>query len=221
MNAGVIEGHKVEVEFDGQTLRARGTTKMSHFALLGGKSGDLVLDASRIESVDFTKPGFGTNGSLKINDGVSDYELHFKKAQADAFSSLYEQLTGTHAGEAPTHTQRQSRDAEFAGFKIRGDRLRKGTDSWPISTCEAIVDQGVAIQPRITATRVVLAGPFALLLKKDRSKVFLAVMADGEVVAMEPVAGKKEADAREFALRVNQAARSGSTATPAKDHPLP
>ena len=108
-------------------------------------------------------------------------------------------------------------DAKFEGLKVRGDTLWKGLKQWPVAECEAIVDQGVAIAPRLTASRVALTGPFALLLKKDRSKVYLAVTVPGDGILIE-VKGKHEGEARQFATKLNLAAELHRTsAVPLED----
>ncbi len=53
-----ITGHMVEVEWDGSTLRARGTNKASHFALMGQNDVDVDEHVQRDQSrVDMVKGG--------------------------------------------------------------------------------------------------------------------------------------------------------------------
>ena len=62
---------------------------------------------------------------------------------------------------------------------------------------------------RITATRVLAIGVFALAAKKQAGHVFLTVEAPGfEFVVEVPV--KKESDARAFASKINNAAKQSA-----------
>lgn len=102
--------------------------------------------------------------------------------------------------------RRHQFDASFAGYAIRGDRLVKGlTGRWELAGSHAEFEHGAQQSGRVTATRVALTGPFALLLKKDRNKVYIAVETpDGDVLI--EASAKDETAARKFAARINQAA---------------
>jgi len=85
--------------------------------------------------------------------------------------------------------------------------------TWPVAECEAQVDTGAAISARVTATRVV-AGALTFgstgalvgaIAKKDRTKVYLSITVPGDVILKE-VRGLDETKARQFALKINQAA---------------
>lgn len=98
-------------------------------------------------------------------------------------------------------------NGSFEDISIHGATLtikKKGT--WDVAECAASVDHGANLKPRLTATRVALVGPFALLVKKDRNKVFLLVETPDEAHLVE-LEAKKEGDARKFALQVNNTAR--------------
>jgi hypothetical protein len=91
------------------------------------------------------------------------------------------------------------------GIMIRKDPLRftaPGQMDVPVAGAKLTVDRGEAAK-RITATRVALAGPFALLMKKDTTQLFLTLEgADGSAMLIEcPV--KKEGAARKLALLVH------------------
>ena len=96
-------------------------------------------------------------------------------------------------------------DGVCAGIRINGDRIKQGSRSWPVAECEALVDQGANLQARVTATRVLLTGPFALALKKGRNKVYLSITVPDDVLLVE-LKAKQEGDARKFAIAVNKAA---------------
>ena len=103
-------------------------------------------------------------------------------------------------------------DAAFEGYRVIGDKFQKGsTKSWPVAGAAAEFEHGANIGSRLTATRVVLTGVFALALKKNKNKVYVAVeLADGEQVLIEAKA-KDEKKARTFATKVNQASAYFST----------
>lgn len=96
-------------------------------------------------------------------------------------------------------------DSSFAGCRISGDKIQKGAKSWPVAGAKADFEHGANVGGRVTATRVMLTGVFALAMKKDRNKVYVMVqLADGEQLLLDAKA-KQEKDAREFASKVNQA----------------
>ena len=96
-------------------------------------------------------------------------------------------------------------DASFEGHRISGDKFTHGIKSWPIAGAKADFEHGADVGSRVTATRVMLTGVFALALKKNKNKVYVAVeFADGSQVLIEAKA-KDEKKAREFASKVNQA----------------
>ncbi|WP_052337073.1 DUF2510 domain-containing protein [Nocardioides alkalitolerans] len=102
-------------------------------------------------------------------------------------------------------SEQHRHDAGFGQYRIVGDKLKRGFTSWPIAECAAQVDLGQNIQPRITATRVLLTGVFALALKKGRNKVYLAIEVPGDAILVE-LKAKDEGKARKFAAKVNVAA---------------
>ncbi|MER7696179.1 hypothetical protein [Streptomyces sp. NPDC096095] len=76
------------------------------------------------------------------------------------------------------------------------------------------IDRGEAAR-RITATRVVLTGVFALALKKDATKLFVTIEgADGTSAMLVECPAKREGHARKFATLVN--ARYGSDSASAQ-----
>lgn len=96
-------------------------------------------------------------------------------------------------------------DCALEGYRLSGDKISKGIRSWPVAGATAEFEHGANIGSRVTATRVVLTGVFALALKKNKNKVFVAVeLADGEQLLIETSA-KDEKKAREFASKINRA----------------
>jgi hypothetical protein len=88
------------------------------------------------------------------------------------------------------------------------ERLGKEGGTYPLAGVSARVEAGEALQKRVTATRVATMGVFALAAKKKSGgEVYLTVEGPEFFWTLE-VDRKKQKDAREFAAKVNQAARS-------------
>jgi hypothetical protein len=108
---------------------------------------------------------------------------------------------------------------KFEGVVIKNGEIRYGKEGGPIAGARASVETAGDIERRITATRLVLTGPFALAFrkKKDHRELYLTVEGPGYgfVVQVDP---KKSADARQFAARVN--ALAGSAGPPAASAPI-
>lgn len=81
----------VEAEWDGQTLRARGTNKAGQMALRGDRrdEGDVVLTRDDMTSVRFKEAGRMVNGNLIVTatDGAK-YQMHFRRRDNDAWREL-------------------------------------------------------------------------------------------------------------------------------------
>lgn len=84
------QGYMVEADFDGSTLRMRGSNKAARVALAGeDHEHDVVLTREQVASADLKDAGMMTNGNLRIRsaDGKT-YQLHFRKKQADGMKAL-------------------------------------------------------------------------------------------------------------------------------------
>src|ERR1700709_977204 len=101
-----------------------------------------------------------------------------------------------------------SRD-KFAGIEIDTGRgwVTHKKDGGSLCGAHARVEAAGEIDRRITATRLILTGPFApaLRTKKDNRGLYLTVEGSGFgfVVELNP---KQGADARKFAARINAVA---------------
>jgi hypothetical protein len=88
---------------------------------------------------------------------------------------------------------------------VRKDPLRftsPGQMDVPVAGATITVDRGEAAK-RITATRVLATGIFALALKKDATKLFITIEgADGQSAMLLEVPAKREGHARKLALLV-------------------
>lgn len=89
--------------------------------------------------------------------------------------------------------------ASFEGHRISGDKLTKDLPlSKPLAGVVAEFEHGANLRGRVTLTRVALTGVFALGLKKNRNRVYVAIQfPNGDQVLLE-AKGKHEEQARQF-----------------------
>lgn len=80
----------------------------------------------------------------------------------------------------------------------------------PVEGAKVTIEKGEEAKARITATRVALTGIFALWLKKDMNQLFITIEGVNGEVLVQPVAARKEAQARVFATMVNGEATGGT-----------
>jgi hypothetical protein len=123
-------------------------------------------------------------------------QLDQKAARVDKPLRAMQEKTAREAGKA----------ASFEGVTLKLGQVRyKGTGG-AVKGATARVESASDVRRRITATRLVACLPLALIAKKQVGHVFLTVEAPGfEFVAEVPV--KKEAEARGFAAKINNAAK--------------
>lgn len=97
----------------------------------------------------------------------------------------------------------------FEGVTLTRSEVKYKRDGGPVAGATARVESGADIRRRITVTRLLVFVPLALMAKKQVGHVYLSVEGDGfEFVVEVPV--KKEADARKFAAKVNNASKRKS-----------
>jgi hypothetical protein len=96
---------------------------------------------------------------------------------------------------------------KFEGVKLTSDEIRYKNEGGPLTGARATVDYAGDIERRITASRLLLTGPFALAFrkKKDHREVYLTVEGQGFAFVVE-IDPKKGGDARKFAAKINSAA---------------
>lgn len=96
-------------------------------------------------------------------------------------------------------------------YPDRVKRLGKEKGEFALAGVQASVESVGELQRRVTVTRMALTGPFAFALKKKRDERDLFLTIEGPdfqwVIEVDP---KKGADARQFAAKINTAARQGS-----------
>ncbi|GGJ86888.1 hypothetical protein GCM10011583_18090 [Streptomyces camponoticapitis] len=94
--------------------------------------------------------------------------------------------------------------AAAAGVTAYGGNFKSPSQmDVPIEGARVTIEKGEQAKARITATRVALTGIFALWLKKDMNQLFITIEGAGGEVLVQPVAARKEAQARVFATMVN------------------
>lgn len=106
-------------------------------------------------------------------------------------------------------------DASFEGIVVKDGRVTHGKESVALAGARLSVDTAGDVERRITATRLVLTGPFALAFrkKKDHRELYITVENNGSMFVV-PVDPKAGADARQFVAKVNSLA-GPATATAA------
>ncbi|MFJ9961108.1 hypothetical protein [Streptomyces avermitilis] len=97
-----------------------------------------------------------------------------------------------------THLRNLRLAAGAFGIRVSDGHFKAfGQQDVPVEGATVAYETGEASK-RLTATRVALIGPFALLAKKDNSKMFLTILgADGSGIVME-VPAAKEVTARQL-----------------------
>jgi hypothetical protein len=113
------------------------------------------------------------------------------------------------AAEAKQAEAKADKAASFEGIILRGGVVKYQNQGGPVKGAVARVEAGGDIGKRITATRLVALGVFALAAKKKSGHVFLTVESDGFEFAVE-VPVKKEAEARKFAAKINTASKAAA-----------
>jgi hypothetical protein len=93
--------------------------------------------------------------------------------------------------------------AASAGLTVMGGQFRApNQDPVPVEGARITIERGEEAGKRVTATRVLLTGLFALALKKDMNQLFITIE-NGDKVMLCPVPAKKEGAARILATMVN------------------
>lgn len=106
--------------------------------------------------------------------------------------------------KAAAKRQRQiTAQAAAAGLTVMGGQFRApNQDPVPVDGARITIERGEEAGKRVTATRVLLTGVFALLIKKDMNQLFITIE-NGDKVMLCPIPAKKEAAARILATTVN------------------
>jgi len=94
----------------------------------------------------------------------------------------------------------------FGGIILKRDKLDYKGEGGPVAGAMARVETASDVRRRVTATRVLAIGIFALAAKKKSGHVYLTVE-HPDYAFMVEVPVKKETKAREFATKINNAAK--------------
>lgn len=90
-----MDGYGIEVEWDGQTLRARGKSKQRHKMLAGDRAqeGDVIVNRGEIARAYVKEPSVLVSGKVGVRttDGRT-FDLRFLKKQTDDFVELAREL---------------------------------------------------------------------------------------------------------------------------------
>lgn len=102
-------------------------------------------------------------------------------------------------------------DASFEGIVVKNGAISHGKETVPLAGARVSVETAGDVDRRITATRLILTGPFALAFrkKKDHRELYLTVESNGSMFVV-PVDPKKGADARAFAAKATSLGASGA-----------
>jgi hypothetical protein len=101
-----------------------------------------------------------------------------------------------------------ARGGLYRTMQIKDGTIRKGGEAHPVAGVRATVESGSALQSRVTVTRLVALGLFALAAKK-KSGGEMWLLVEGPDFAWTVEVDRKDiAAARHFAGFVNQAARA-------------
>ncbi|WP_086732196.1 hypothetical protein, partial [Streptomyces fradiae] len=93
--------------------------------------------------------------------------------------------------------------AAAAGLTVIGGKFRApNQEPVPIEGARITIERGEEAGKRVTATRVLLTGLFALLIKKDMNQLFITIE-NGDKVMLCPVPATKEGAARVLATIIN------------------
>lgn len=93
-------------------------------------------------------------------------------------------------------------NAGSLGIRVRDGVFKlMGQTDVPVAGATVTVDRGETVR-RITATRVLTTGIFALALKKDQTKLFVTIQGANGAVMLREVSAAKEGKARALAAAV-------------------
>ncbi|WP_405964833.1 hypothetical protein OG713_34860 [Streptomyces sp. NBC_00723] len=93
--------------------------------------------------------------------------------------------------------------AAAAGLTVMAGQFRApNQEPVPVEGARITIERGAEAGKRVTATRVLLTGLFALMMKKDMNQLFITIE-NGDRVMLCPVPAKKEGAARILATVIN------------------
>lgn len=103
--------------------------------------------------------------------------------------------------------------ASFESISLNRDgTIAKGRERYSLDGVTATIEAGSAVEERITATRVLALGVFALAAKKKSGGESYLTIEGPEFVWTVPVDRKEQAKAREFVAKVMSAVKKAAAA---------
>lgn len=117
------------------------------------------------------------------------------------------------AGFTKGHTATGEKTLNFEGVALAENSITYRDQGGMLTGAIARVETAADVQRRVTATRLLTIGIFAFAAKKQSGNVYLTVEhPDYQFVVEVPV--KKETGAREFAVKINNAAKTAGRQPP-------
>jgi hypothetical protein len=116
--------------------------------------------------------------------------------------------TVRHTEEVTMMKELAARGGLYRTMQIKDGTIRKGRETHPVAGVRATVESGSALQSRVTVTRLLAVGLFALAAKKTRGGEMWLLVEGPDFAWTVEVDRKDIAAARHFAAFVNQAARA-------------
>ena len=119
-----MDGYRIHVECDEQSLRVRAKNNAARVALTGKANGDgaLVIPRSTIFGVKFKAAGMFVKGKLSVGTTEGHkYRMYFRKRQQSDFERLAQQLDAAlwqrfhHASTSPTTSSHSLADKSQPG----------------------------------------------------------------------------------------------------------
>jgi len=176
-----------------------------------GSTEQLAKKAERAQKRDDLKADFAATrvgfADTKAEMAAANVKLKEKEAaqverDADA-SARAATKRDAHLARLDVKT---AKGESFEGVTLTSDRISYKGQGGLVFGASAHVETAADARRRVTATRVLALGVFALAAKKQTGNVYLTVQhPDFEFVVEVPV--KKETKAREFAAKINNAAK--------------
>lgn len=108
--------------------------------------------------------------------------------------------------------QAAPRVASYTGITLYGDSIGKGRERYPLAGVTASMEQGSELEKRITATRLVMLGVFALAAKKSKGGEWFLTIEGPRFTWVVEVPRKEIGKARKFAGQVSSQVKSSTPA---------
>lgn len=142
----------------------------------------------------------GFNDWVEANKRGSEKDLARRAKLADAKADRAVAKRDAHLAQFSAKTE------TFEGVTLSSSSVSYQGHSGSVAGAHASVEAAADVRRRVTATRVLAVGVFALAAKKQTGSVYLTVQLDDGHEFLVEVPVKKETEARRFAAKINSAA---------------